>query len=129
MANLAVFASGNGSNFQAIAEEVKKTDHSVEFLLCNRKAAYAFERANNLGIKTYYVSYKDKTREEVEKRILEYCTMHHISVIALAGYMKLLTPYFLELFKGEILNIHPSLLPKYSGVDGIKRSYDSGDDS
>ncbi|MBN1524158.1 MAG: phosphoribosylglycinamide formyltransferase [Spirochaetales bacterium] len=127
MANLAVFASGNGSNFQVIAEAVQKTGHSVEFLLCNNSSAFTLERAKKLGIRTYLVSYKNRDREEVEKEIFSLCKKHDISVIALAGFMKLLTSYFLTRFQGEILNIHPSLLPKYAGVDAIQRSFESND--
>jgi phosphoribosylglycinamide formyltransferase-1 len=127
MARLAVFASGNGSNFQAIAEAVRKTGHSLEFLLCNKQSAYVIERARLLDIPVYLVSYLDKTREAVEREILDYTRRHHIDLIALAGYMKLLTPFFLSSFTGDILNVHPSLLPKYAGVNAIERSYRGGD--
>jgi phosphoribosylglycinamide formyltransferase-1 len=127
MANLAVFASGNGSNFQAIAEAMLKANHSLEFLLCNVKSAYVLERAQSLGITSYIVSYSNKKREDVEKEILVQLKNHNIDLIALAGFMKLLTPFFLSSFHGDILNIHPSLLPKYAGVHAIERSYSAGE--
>ena len=129
MANLAVFASGNGSNFQVIAQALKSTSHSLEFLLCNKKSAFALERAHNLGIPSYVVSYLNKDRKQVEQEILEYTGKHKIDLIALAGYMKMLTPFFIDNFKGYILNIHPSLLPKHPGVNSIERSYNAGDKS
>ncbi|RPJ03874.1 MAG: hypothetical protein EHM28_14475 [Spirochaetaceae bacterium] len=73
------------------------------------------------------MSYLDRSREEAEKEMLELCERHSIDVIALAGFMKLFTPWFLENFKGDILNLHPSLLPKYPGTDGIRESWESGD--
>jgi len=125
MAKLAVFASGNGSNFQVIAETMLKTSHSLEFLLCNVKNAYVLERAKILGITSYIVNYLNRKREDVDKEILQYATGHQIDLIALAGYMKLLTPFFLSAFHGDILNIHPSLLPKFAGVNAIERSYNA----
>ncbi len=127
MANLAVFASGNGSNFQVIAEAVRGTSHSLSFLLYNKKDAYVLERAHRLGVPVYLVEYAGKTREQAEREILALTERFHIDLIALAGYMKLLTPFFLTSFKGDILNIHPSLLPKYAGVNAIERSYNAGD--
>jgi phosphoribosylglycinamide formyltransferase-1 len=127
MARLAVFASGKGSNFQVIAEAVRKTSHSLAFLLCNKKDAYVLERARQLCVPVHLVEYAGKTREQAEREMLGYTERSHIDLIALAGYMKLLTPFFLSSFKGDILNIHPSLLPKHAGVNAIERSYTSGD--
>jgi phosphoribosylglycinamide formyltransferase-1 len=127
VANLAVFASGNGSNFQVIAEAVRGTRHSLAFLLCNKRDAYVLERARQLDVPVHLVEYAGKTREQADREILEYTEGAHIDLIALAGYMKLLTPFFLSSFKGDILNIHPSLLPKYAGVNAIERSYNAGD--
>lgn len=122
-----MFASGNGSNFQVIAEAMLKTNHSLEFLLCNVKSAYVLERAKNFGITSYIVSYPNRKREDVEKEILTYIKEHDIDLIALAGFMKLLTPFFLSAFQGKILNIHPSLLPKFAGVNAIERSFKAGE--
>lgn len=127
MARLAVFASGNGSNFQALAEALKTSRHSLEFLLCNNKNAYALERARGLGIKSYVVEYQGRSRQEAEAEILKICQDHAVQLIALAGFMKLLSPFFLKNFSGPILNLHPSLLPKYPGVDAIRRSYEASE--
>jgi phosphoribosylglycinamide formyltransferase-1 len=127
MAKLAVFASGNGSNFQAIAEAINTSSHSLEFLLCNIKSAFVLERAKALAVTTYLVSYLSRERQEVEKQILEYTQKHGVELIALAGYMKLLSPFFLNAFKGKILNVHPALLPKFPGVDAIERSFNAGE--
>ncbi len=127
MANIAVFASGNGSNFQAIAEHAVKAGHKVPILVCNKKSAYAFKRAENLKIPSYYISYNGRSREDTEKEILSVLQPLSIDLIALAGFMKLLTSYLINAFPNRIINIHPSLLPEYPGTDAIKKSFFSTD--
>ncbi len=127
MAKLAIFASGNGSNFEAIAREVSKTRHTLEFLLCNKKKAFVLERARSLGVPVYLISYQDRTREETEQEILTHCRAHRIDCIALAGFMRLLSPSFLTAFDRDILNLHPALLPQFPGVDAIRRSVEAGE--
>ncbi len=127
MARLAVFASGTGSNFAAIARAVKPTRHTVEFLLCDVAGAPVLEKAKELGVPTFPISYAGEKRESVEKKIVRHLERRQVDIVALAGFMRLLTPWFLEAFKGPVINIHPSLLPKYPGVHGIDESYASGD--
>lgn len=127
MANLAILASGSGSNFQALAEAVSNTEHKVKCLICDRKKAYAFKRAESLGIKTYYVTYFNKDKIEAEKEICSILESESIDIVALAGFMRLLSPYFVDKFENRIINIHPALLPKYPGAHGIEESYNSGD--
>ncbi len=127
MANLAVFASGNGSNFQAIAETVGRTSHSVRCLICDRAGAFALERARALGIPAHVVSYSRRPRTESEEEILHIIEPYAIDLIALAGFMRLLTPRLIDRYPGRIINIHPALLPKYPGTRAIAESYDSQD--
>jgi phosphoribosylglycinamide formyltransferase-1 len=127
MARLAVFASGNGSNFEAIALALKGTKHTLEFLLCDKRQAFALERARHLGVPAYLVKYKDRPKEEVEQEMLDHCTAHRVDCIVLAGFMRLLSPSFLSGFGREILNLHPALLPKFPGVDAIRRSVEAGE--
>ena len=127
MARLAVFASGRGSNFVAIANALKETRHVLEFLLCDVKGAPVLERAEELGVPTVPVSYGGEKRENVEKKIVRHLERRRVDIVALAGFMRLLTPWFLQAFKGPVINVHPSLLPKYPGVYGIEESYASGD--
>jgi len=127
MARLAVFASGNGSNFQAIAEKILKTKHTIPCMICDRKKAYSLERAKNLGITSYYVPYFERTKESAEEDIIKIIEKEKIDIIALAGFMRLLSPMFAEKYKNRIVNIHPSLLPKYPGTHAIEKSYASGD--
>jgi phosphoribosylglycinamide formyltransferase-1 len=128
MARLAVFASGRGSNFVAIARAMKETPrHAIEFLFCDVPEAPVLDRARELGVPMVLMSYADAPRQVVEKKVVRHLERRSVDIVALAGFMKLLTPFFLEAFKGPIINIHPSLLPKYPGTHGIEESFASGD--
>jgi phosphoribosylglycinamide formyltransferase-1 len=127
MANLAVFTSGNGSNFQAIAERLIKTGHNVSCMICDRRNAFSFDRAKNLGIKSYYVSYFNKSKQKAENEIIAILENEKIDLTALAGFMRILSPGFVDKFRGKIVNIHPALLPKYPGAHGIAESFASED--
>ena len=129
MARLAVFASGKGSNFAAIADALRAAGrHAIEFLLCDVEGAPVLERAQERGIPVFPVSYAGLAREAVEKKVVRHLERRRVDVVALAGFMKLLTPYFIDAFKGPVVNLHPSLLPKYPGTHGIEESYRSGDE-
>ena len=129
MANLAIFASGKGTNFDSIARAAMKSEHhSLRCLVCNRTKAYVVERAKALSVPIISVSYGERERNEVEEEILTELSELNIDIIALAGYMKLLTPRFVDAYSGRILNIHPALLPKYPGTHGIEESYESDDE-
>jgi phosphoribosylglycinamide formyltransferase 1 len=128
MGRLAVFASGNGSNFIAIAAALKEAKrHSIEFLLCDVDGAPVLDRAKELGVPTFAVSYKGQTRDAVEKKIVRHLERRMVDLVALAGFMRILTPYFIGAFKGPIVNLHPSLLPKYPGAHAIEESFRSSD--
>jgi phosphoribosylglycinamide formyltransferase 1 len=129
MANVAVMASGNGSNFQAIAEAVCTTRHTVACLVVDRANAYARARAERLGIPGYLVSYAGRPREAAEDEILTVLAERDAHMVALAGFMRILTPHFLERFREPIINIHPALLPKHPGSHAIEESFRSGDDA
>ena len=128
MARCAVFASGTGSNFVAIAAALKAAHrHGIEFLLCDVEGAAVLDRAAELKIPTMVVSYTGQPREAVEKKMVRHLERRQVDVVALAGFMKLLTPFFLDRFKGPIINLHPSLLPRYPGAHAIDESFRSGD--
>lgn len=127
MANLAVLASGNGSNFQAIAEAVGEGGHTLCCLICDRPDAYALVRAEHLGVPSHVVSYAGRKRTEAEKDILGIFRKHDVDIVALAGFMRLLTPLVVDAYAGRIINIHPSLLPKYPGTNAIAESFHSPD--
>jgi phosphoribosylglycinamide formyltransferase-1 len=128
MANLAVLASGRGSNFVALAERLRGSPrHRLAVLLCDVAGAPVLDRAREHDVPSRFVSYRGRRREEAEAEMLEVMREHRIDVVALAGFMRLLTPFFLSRFAGPVLNLHPSLLPKYPGTHGIEESFRSGD--
>ena len=99
----------------------------LEFLLCDVAGAPVLERASELEIPRFVVSYAGEKREAVEKKIVRHLERRKVDIVALAGFMQLLTPWFLDAFKGPVINVHPSLLPKYPGMHGIEESFRSGD--
>ena len=128
MADIAVFASGNGSNFQAIAEALEAKGHRVAVLVCDRKDAFVRVRAENSGIPVEELRYsRDTPREETEAGLLERLSPYNLELIVLAGFMRILSPVLIDAYRGRIINIHPSLLPKYPGTRGIEESYASDD--
>jgi len=128
MARLAVFASGRGTNFVAIAGALAAAKrHAIELVLCDVKGAPVLDRAAELGVPVVSVSYTGMTRESVEKKIVRHLERRRVDLVALAGFMKLLTPWFLHAFKGPVINLHPSLLPKYPGTHAIEESFRSPD--
>ncbi len=128
MAKVAIFTSGNGSNFQTIAETlIKQGKHEIALMVCNKKEAFSYQRAINLKIESYHLNYLGRSREETETEIVAVLKEKGVNLIVLAGYMKLLTPVLIDAFPCAIVNIHPALLPKYPGTHGIQESYQSGD--
>ena len=128
MARLAVFASGTGSNFMALAAALTQIRrHSIEFLLCDVKGAPVLQRAAECKVPIVPVSYNGVPRQFVEKKIVRHLERRGVDLVALAGFMKLLTPWFIDAFKGPIINLHPSLLPKYPGTHAIEESFRSAD--
>lgn len=126
---MAVFASGSGSNFQALAEAIRNNGipASIELLVCDKPSAYVIERARTLGIDTYVFRPKDyPSREAYETDIVAELRSRGIGLIVLAGYMRLITPVLVEPFYGRMINIHPALLPAFPGVNSVKQALDYG---
>ncbi|MEW6777301.1 MAG: phosphoribosylglycinamide formyltransferase [Bdellovibrionota bacterium] len=125
---LAVLASGSGSNFQALvdSDDLKKADVKIVCLFCNVPGAKVIERAARAGVPVEILSHKGfQNREEYDKKVLELLAPHKPDLIALAGYMRMLSPAFLRAFPHKILNIHPALLPSFPGVHGIKDAFEA----
>ena len=127
MGKIAVLASGSGSNFQALAEAFSFTRHSVAGLICDRRDAYCLARADALNIPAVHISYFRRNREEAEGDILQMIRKWQVDLVVLAGFMRLLSPEFVDALKGQIVNIHPSLLPRHPGTRGIRDCFESGD--
>ncbi len=119
---IAVFCSGRGSNFEAIAKSIAKGGLRCEIacMFSDNSEAYAFTRAERLDIPSIYINPKSfNSREDYEKAIVKELKFLSVEWIVLAGYMRLLTPYFIKKYKNRIVNIHPSLLPAFKGADAI----------
>lgn len=127
--NLAVFASGNGSNFEAIAKACKegRINAEVRLCVCDKPGAYVTERAKKFGIPVLEISRKAfPSKEEFESEILKALNKSNIDFIALAGYMRIIGEGILKEYENRIVNLHPSLLPAFPGKDSIKQALDYG---
>lgn len=120
-------ASGRGSNFQALIDAAgsgETPDVELVHLIVNKKGAYAIQRAKKHGIEHTLITSDDKTRREFDQDVLGLLKKQNIEVIVLAGFMRILTPEFIDAYRNRILNIHPSLLPSFPGAhahrDAIK---------
>jgi phosphoribosylglycinamide formyltransferase-1 len=127
--NIAIFASGNGSNFEALARAFKnnKIKARLAFLLCDKSDAFVLKRAQKLKVRAILIVRSDfSTREDFERAISYSLEEEGINFIVLAGFMRLLSPKFVRKYKNRIINIHPSLLPAFKGAHAIKDAFESG---
>jgi phosphoribosylglycinamide formyltransferase 1 len=127
---LAVFCSGFGSNFQAIIDAIasKKLNAVIAVMVCDNPAAHALTRARQNQIPVVLLTPKlFKTREAYEKVIVGVLDNEKIDCVVLAGFMRILTPYFVKAYRNRILNIHPSLLPKFKGAHAIRDAFRAGE--
>lgn len=125
---IAVLASGRGSNFVAIADAVAcgEINADIAFLLSSNKEAKALEAAKKRGIDTRLVDSRSLAKEEYDSRLLETLKDEEIDLILLAGYMKIVGKALIEAFPLRIMNIHPSLLPAFKGLNAQKQAIDYG---
>ena len=129
MKRVAVLASGFGSNLEAILEAQSRAEiqGKVVLVISDRRDAKALERAEKRGIKNLFIdprNYDD--RENYDLALAEILKSEEVDLVVLAGFMRLLTPYFVKSFPLKIINIHPSLLPSFPGTDGIEQAYAHG---
>jgi len=126
---IAVFASGNGSNFEAIAAAVikKEINAVIALLVCDKPQAKVISRAKRLGIPVFVCSPSDyPNRAAYEERILTALEDVGVEFIVLAGYMRIIGETLLNPYMGRIVNIHPSMLPAFPGLDAIGQAFTSG---
>src|SRR3989338_6363224 len=129
MKNIAVLASGNGSNFQAIAEAVKrgKIKAKLKLLVSDNPRAYAIERAVKAGVKVFIADWRDfASRKDFEEQIVRKLKSEKISVVVLAGFLPVLSPYFVRQYQNKILNIRPALLPAFTGARPLEGAFKRG---
>lgn len=117
MLRLGVLASTKGTDMHAVIDaiEQKKLNAVISVVVSNKKDAYALERAKNYGIKAIFIDSKHKEREAFDKEVAKVLDKNKVDLILLIGYMRILSPWFVKKYKNKIMNIHPSLLPKYPG--------------
>jgi phosphoribosylglycinamide formyltransferase-1 len=128
MKNLGILLSGRGSNFEAIADNVAsgKLDANIAVVISNRADAPGVESARRRGLNALVIPSKGKVREEHDREVVAALRAHHVDLVCLAGYMRLLSPWFVQQFPNRILNIHPALLPAFPGLDAQKQAFDYG---
>lgn len=130
MPRLVILISGSGSNLQAFIEQCATGQLNAEItaVISNKADAFGLERAKKAGIDTQTINHKDfQSREEFDTALADVISSYQPDVIILAGFMRILTASFVTRFLGKLLNIHPSLLPKYPGLNTHQRAIDAGD--
>jgi phosphoribosylglycinamide formyltransferase 1 len=129
MTNLGILLSGRGSNFEAIAKNIaagKIPNAKIAMVISNRADAAGIETARRLGLATQIIPSKGKEREEHDREVVAALKEHKAELICLAGYMRLLSPWFVRQFPHRILNIHPSLLPAFPGLEAQEQAFAYG---
>ena len=128
--NVAVLISGNGSNLQAIIDKFQKDELvNVSCVISNKKDAYGLVRAEKAKIDHYFIDNKNfSSREEFEQAIINILDKYEPDLVVLAGFMRILSELFVNKYKNKLINIHPSLLPKYKGLDTHRKVLENQDD-
>lgn len=128
--SIVVLISGSGTNLQAIIDACAddKIPGTINAVVSNKADVYGLERAKNADISTHVLSHKDyDSRDIYDQALVQVIDQYQPDVVVLAGFMRILTAEFVEHYQGRLINIHPSLLPKYQGLDTHQRAIDAGD--
>ncbi|MEQ1353744.1 MAG: phosphoribosylglycinamide formyltransferase [Candidatus Acidiferrum sp.] len=126
---LGVLLSGRGSNFEALADSVaagRIPDAQVGIVIANREGAQGIDRASVRGIPTLVLPSRGLEREAYDRQVVAALRENKVDLVCLAGYMRLLSPYFVQSFPQRILNIHPSLLPSFPGLESQRQALEYG---
>jgi phosphoribosylglycinamide formyltransferase 1 len=127
---VAVLISGNGSNLQALIDNFKKEESIIDIncVISNKERAFGLERAKKSSIDNYFVDHtKFANREEFDQRLIQILENYYPDLIVLAGFMRILSEVFVDKYMGRLINIHPSLLPKYPGLETHKKVIENED--
>ena len=125
-----VLISGSGSNLQALIDGVANGDLPIEIaaVISNRPDVFGLTRASEAGIPTFLLDHKGfASREAFDQELMRYIDAYNPGLVVLAGFMRILTPEFTQHYQGKMLNIHPSLLPKFQGLQTHQRAIDAGE--
>jgi phosphoribosylglycinamide formyltransferase-1 len=126
---IGVLLSGRGSNFEALADSVaagRIPDAQIAIVLSNREAAPGLQKAIERGIPAKAIPSKGLEREAYDKLVVAELKAAHVDLVCLAGYMRLLSPHFVSAFPNRIINIHPSLLPAFPGLESQRQAIEHG---
>ncbi len=129
---LGILISGRGSNLQAIIDAIAagRLDARIAVVVSNRAGAAGLERARAAGVETLVLDHRDRarypSREDYDRAIVAELRARHVGLVCLAGFMRLLTPAFVNAFPNGVLNIHPSLLPSFPGLDAQVQAWEHG---
>jgi phosphoribosylglycinamide formyltransferase-1 len=129
MHNLGILLSGRGSNFVAIADSIdagRIADARIAVVISNKANAPGIATARQRGLNALVISSKGKLREEHDREVVAALQQHRVDLVCLAGYMRLLSPWFVQQFPHRILNIHPSLLPAFPGLEAQEQAFAYG---
>jgi len=129
MKNLGILLSGRGSNFEAIAKNLAAggiPNARIAVVISNRADAGGLETARRLGLTAVLIPSKGKSREDHDREVVATLKQHQVDLVCLAGYMRLLSPWFVQQFPHRILNIHPSLLPSFPGLEAQEQAFAYG---
>ena len=128
MKNLGILLSGRGSNFEAIARNVLagKIPAHVAVVISNKEDAAGLATARRLGLEARVIPSQGKEREALDREVVSVLREFRVDLVCLAGFMRILSPYFVREFRGRILNIHPALLPAFPGTDAQKQALEYG---
>jgi phosphoribosylglycinamide formyltransferase-1 len=129
MKSLGILLSGRGSNFVAIADSIdagRIPDARISVVIANKADAPGITTARQLGLKALVIPSKGRPREEHDRELFDALKQHGVDLVCLAGYMRLLSPWFVQQFPHRILNIHPSLLPAFPGLEAQEQAFAYG---
>lgn len=125
---LGILISGRGSNMVAILDAIRdgRLDAEAAAVISNVESAPGLFRARELGVETLFISHKGRTREEHDTELIAQLQKRGVTLVCLAGYMRLISPLFVRSFHNRLLNIHPSLLPAFPGLDSQRQALEHG---
>jgi phosphoribosylglycinamide formyltransferase-1 len=128
MLALGVLISGRGSNLQAIIDAIARKElfARIAVVISNKADAFGLERAKKAGIDTMVIPSKDRQRIDFEKDMIEILDARGVELVVLAGFMRILSPFFLRKYKNRVINIHPALLPAFPGENAQEQAFNHG---
>jgi phosphoribosylglycinamide formyltransferase-1 len=124
---LGVMASGEGSNFEALAESCRRGWAEIVLLVVNNDQCGAHRRADRLGIPTKLIDHRHYLRrEDLDRALIQAFQQQQVDLVAMAGWMRIVTPLLIQAYPARLINIHPSLLPSFPGIDGVGQALAAG---